>query len=542
MSTPEGELSPVLPRISDYPFHHARLKPEAEALVGGDTRLTWRDLAKTIERCARALLAAGVARGDRVAMLSTPRTDFVVVFMATARISAIWVGLNPRHRLEELSYVITDAAPKVLFAIPGFEGRDYAEDLTALTAPGSPVQRLVTFDDGLPGLSTGFDAFLAEGEAAGDEAYTAVVAAVTRDDPACIVYTSGSTGEPKGALLPHRGLVRSYGVQWARWRVDPLRVINNHPINHIGGLGDTNCYALIAGGTQVFTERFDAREFLAVTERERITLWGQVVTIFEMVTRLPDWENHDLSSLQFIWWGGAPAPASLIEIITGICPRNATFYGMTETCGSVTYVDPEASLEEKAVTIGRPIPEVDVRLGDAAGREVPRGEPGEIQVRGDFVMLGYLNRPEATAEVIDPDGWFHTGDLALQRADGNYEVVGRLKEMFKSGGYNIYPREIEVALETHPGVALAAVVPVPDDLYQEVGNAFVIANPDAGLDGPALDRWCRERLANYKVPKRFFVCDELPLVSVGKIDKVALRAVALAEAGVSSPEAGRSDD
>lgn len=532
--------TPILPRISDYPFLHARQKPDAEALVWEDVRLSWRDLAGRIERCARALLAAGVARGDRVAMLSTPRPEFVTVFMAATRIGAIWVGLNPRHRLDELSYVIGDAAPKVLFAIPSFEGRDYGGDLAALTAPGSPVQRLVTFGDALPGLSTGFDAFLAEGDAAHDDAYAAAVAAVSPDDAACIVYTSGSTGEPKGALLPHRGLVRSYGVQWARWRVDPLRVVNNHPINHIGGLGDTNCYALIAGGTQVFMERFDARVMLSVTERERITLWGQVVTIFEMVTRLPDWADYDLSSLQFIWWGGAPAPASLIEAISEICPRNATFYGMTETCGSVTYVDPDASLEEKAATIGRPIPEVAVRLADADGRAVARGEPGEIQVRGDLVMLGYFNRPAATAEVIDVDGWFHTGDLAVERADGNYRIVGRLKEMFKSGGYNIYPREIEVALETHPDVALAAVVPVPDDLYQEVGAAFVIANPGASLDGTVLDRWCRERLANYKVPKRFFVRDALPLVAVGKIDKVALRAAALTEAGVRPPEAGRS--
>ena len=225
--------------------------------------------------------------------------------------------------------------------------------------------------------------------------------------------------------------------------------------------------------------------------------------------------------MQLIIWSGSAAPRDLILQLREICPNLSSSYGLTESVGSVTYAVGTDDLDILADTIGFPCPAYEFRLASPEGVEVGVGEPGEIQVRGDFIMLGYWNRPEATSEAIDAEGWLHTGDLGVSRPDGAIRLIGRLKEMFKSGGYNVYPREIEIALESHPAVRLAAVIGVPDPVYSEVGHAFVVAD---GITEAELREHCRTRLANYKVPKRFTIRSDLPLLPIGKIDKRALRA------------------
>ncbi|MFQ5939625.1 MAG: class I adenylate-forming enzyme family protein [Alphaproteobacteria bacterium] len=517
---------PELERISDYPRHYAQLLPEREALVLGDWRLSYRAFADAVDRCAKALLASGVGKGDRVAMLSTPRPEYFIVFLATARIGGIWLGLNPRYRLDEYRYVVGDAKPKLLFAITAFEDRDYLPDLGALMDEYDHLERVVTLGHSVEGLSVGCDEFLAAADQIPEDTFAAVRDAVSAKDPALIVYTSGTTGKPKGAMLPHRGLVHCSRIQCEHWRTEPMRILNNLPINHIACVGDISSYSLVAGGTIVFMERFDPEGILALIARERLTAWGQVPTMFQLTVALPNFDDYDLSSLRAVVWGGAAAPRALILKLKKLGVGLYSSYGLTESVGSVTYTDEDASIDVLADTVGRPDPRYEVRIAGPDGKPVARGEPGEIQVRGDFITLGYVNRPEATAEAIDADGWLHTGDVAVEREDGNYKLAGRLKEVYKSGGYNVYPREIETIIESHPAVAMAAVIGVPDPIYGEVGHAFILNEPGAALSEPEIAAYCGERLANYKVPKEFVVRTELPMLTTGKIDKTALKAEA----------------
>lgn len=516
-----------LGRIADYPRYWAERAPEREAMVLGDSRLDYRDLAERVDALARALLASGVERGDRVATLSTPRPDALISFLATARIGGLWTGLNPRHRLDEYRFVVADAQPKVLLALPDFEGRDYLPDIRALAAEHRCIARVVTMGEAAPGLTTGFEAFLAEGGAVGQETLAAAAAAVGSDDPALLVYTSGSTGRPKGAMLSQWGLAHCSRNQSDHWWAEPLRVLNNMPISNAFCVGDLFCFTLVGGGTSVFMERFDPRLIPALIERERITLWGQVPTMFQLTLAEPGFARHDLSSLQLVFWAGARAPRELIQRLQRLAPKVSTNYGLTETVGGVTFADVGESLDVLAETVGRPDPHYELRVVGEGGRVLPDGETGEIQIRGPFLMRGYYNRPEESAAAIDSEGWLKSGDLGLRRPDGNYQIVGRLSERYKSGGYAIFPREIELVLEAHPAVAMAAVVGVPDPIFGEVGRAFILRRPGHRLSEAEIDAYCRERLANYKVPKSFAVRDRLPMLPVGKIDKPALKAEGL---------------
>ena len=513
-------------RITDYIGRWAAAAPEREAAVLGDVRITYAELERRVDRVARALLAAGVKRGDRVATLCTPHPDFYVTFLASSSIGAMWLGLNPKYTLEELKYVVDDAQPSVIFARTRIGNRDYRPDLVELCR-GSKRDLVAFGDEDLPARAEPFGMFEGRGALVSDEELAQARALVEPGDAAMLVYTSGTTGKPKGAMLPHRGLVKCSEVQSKIWTAEPLRILNNFPINHVGCVGDICCYALVSGGTIVFMEQFDPEKIPAVIERERITAFGQIPAMFAMIletVRPSDGQTvrPDLSSVQIIIWSGAAASRELILKLREITPRMSSSYGLTESVGSVTYVHDTGDLEILSDTIGWPHPAYEFRLASPDGTPVRVGEPGEIQVRGDFIMLGYLNRPAATGEAIDEEGWLHTGDLAVARPDGAIKLIGRLKEMFKSGGYNVYPREIEIALEAHPAVRLAAVIGVPDPLYVEVGHAFVVAD---GVTDDQLREHCRTRLANYKVPKRFTIAADLPLLPIGKIDKRALRAM-----------------
>ncbi len=312
-------------------------------------------------------------------------------------------------------------------------------------------------------------------------------------------------------------------VQNAIWPVTPQRCINNLPINHIGCIGDISCDTLVPGGTLFFQEQFDPGEMLALVPREKITFFGHVPTALQLIVSHPTFATTDFSSVQIIIWEGAAAPVDLIEALRAKCPEVANAYGLTETVGSVTFTFDADEMDVLADSVGWPVPDYQVRLASDDGQAVPAGTPGEVQVKGDFVTMGYWQRPEASRELFSADGWLKTGDLAVERPDGAIRLIGRLKEMYKSGGYNVYPREIELVLESHPDVAMAAVIGMPDPLYQEVGHAFVLPHPGRTVTTEALEGHCRDQLANYKVPKRFTIAAEFPMLPIGKIDKQALK-------------------
>jgi acyl-CoA synthetase (AMP-forming)/AMP-acid ligase II len=512
-------------RLHDCVRTWAALRPHADAAVEPGRRLSHAALRDTVDACAAAMIAAGVERGDRVATLAVPGVDFMVTFLATAAIGGVWVGLNPRYTAPELDAIIARIEPKLVFTAGVIGPRSYCDWAAALPAAIVVVDldgECVSTDRPVP-----FPGFLATGVTTAQAQLQRRYANTRPDDPCLIVFTSGSTGTPKGAMISHAALVGTSRVQLHTWPAEPLRVLDNLPINHIGCVGDLCCYALVGGGTVVFTPRFDPAASLAAIRDEQVTVWGQVPTMFQLTLDAPEFDPSMLASLQLVFWGGAHATPELVARLRGLAPRIATSYSQTETVGSVTFTRADADASRLAHTVGRAVPPYEVRVVDDEGRPLATGGEGEIQVRTPFGMNGYWRDPQATAAVMTADGWQRTGDVGALTKNGDLRLLGRVHDVFKSGGYNIHPPEIEAALSAHPAIVEASVVGVPDAVYGTVAVAFITCqgtSPSAEELRSAL----RERLANYKIPKRFIAVDELPRLPVGKIDKQALRALAVA--------------
>ena len=531
MNFPGEDVVPRLDRAYDLLTHWMTRRPGAPFDRLGGARRDYRQAADDVDRCARALIASGVRPGDRVAVLTTPRPEFMTVFLALSAVGGVWVGLNPGHTRAELAHVLDDSAPVLLMTLDRAGGRAYADDVRALAEASLSVREIIALTGGFDG-AVGFAEFLDRAEATGPEELDLRYRDVHPDEPALIIYTSGTTGRPKGALISHRAFAGGcYFQASAYYHPEPV-CLANLPVDHVAGVMDLGCIPLAMGGSLHYMEDFDPEGVLSAIESGGITMWGQIPTIFAYVTALPRWATADLSSLRFVGWGGAPMPVELVaELRRRTGARLGTVYGLTESCVAVAYNDEDAADATLAETIGRPDPRLDFRIVDESGAAVPDGVPGEVQLRNPCLMSGYLNLPDATAEAFTDDGFLRTGDVAVRRPDGNVALAGRLTEMFKSGGYNVYPREIEAVLETHPAVAGAAVVDVPDPVYAEVGAAYLETRPGVDIDIDNVIAYCRERLARYKVPKRFSVVDALPRLPVGKVDRAALRARARAAVG-----------
>ncbi len=531
MKTSAAGEAPLLTLISDYPAWYAERTPDAPAASLDGQVLTWAELAENVDALARAMIEAGINRGDRVAMLAPPSPDFLTVFLATASIGAIWVGLNPRYRHEELAYVVRDCSPSLIIGRRRVAERDYVKELEALAAESSADLVLIGEDELDARAHLPLGAYVAQGAAVTDEMLAERKASVTTRDPCLIVYTSGSTGKPKGAVLHHEGLILPALEQGETMRGEPLCMLNYLPINHIGCVGDISALVLVNGGKLAFMEQFDVEAGLSAMTAEGVTLWGTVPSVFEMTVAHPAFAQADLSAVRRVFWGGAAMPASTIKALMPVATCMGTNYGLTESCGPITAtgdmtVQGENDIAFATASVGLPTRHYEVRLRAENGALVQNpGVDGEIEARGPSLFLGYWNRPDATAEAFTKDGWFRTGDVGAWLEDGRLRITGRLKEMYKSGGYNVYPREIEMALEAHPAITEAAVVGIADPVWGEVGVAFVIAR--GTVDEAQLQAHCRHRLANYKIPKRFVIAPDLPRLPVGKADKMALRRLAL---------------
>lgn len=505
-------------RIHDLLDAHRRERPDAEAAVDGALRPSYLELSTRVDRLARGMIAAGVRPGDRIATLAPPSLDFWLTYLAATSIGAIWLGLNPRYQKPEYAYLLDDAAPALVFVRSPYDGRDYLGDM--LDIAGSRL-RFVAVGDPDPRASS-LDAFMAQGNRIADAELAARRAAVAPEDVAVIVYTSGTTGKPKGAMLSHRAIVAAALIN-RDWMGEGLEsTICAAPINHVGALNNVCMNVFAHGGRIIFHHRVDIAEISALTGRERPTYLVASPTTFVMFNQSSAGPEA-IGAYRLLVFGGGKTPEPLLKPVaaTGIAMFNV--YGQTETVGIVTATDAGASTGIMAETIGRPLPFCQLRIARADGTEAAVDEAGEIQVKGPLVMSGYFRREEATREAFTPDGWLRTGDLGTKRADGNFTFAGRLKEMYKSGGYNIYPVEIEQTLAEHPGVAVAAVLPVPHELYQEVGHAFIVPAEGAMLAEEDLKAFLRARLANYKVPKSFSFEAELPLLPSSKIDRQALK-------------------
>ncbi len=484
-----------------------------EALVDERARLTFAELAEQVERAAQALVASGIEPGDRVAIWAPNCTEWVVAALGISCAGGVIVPLNTRFKGAEARYVLDRADVKLLFTVTDFLDTNYEALLRA--EPALPELREIIDLRG-PAWSE----FLARADGA------ALPDSITGDDLCAILFTSGTTGRPKGAMLTHGATVRAYDA-WATVvglrSGDRYLVVN--PFFHSFGLNAGIVASLVKGATIIPHAVFDVDAVMTRAAAEHVSMLPGPPTVYQSILDHPRLGEFDMSSLRLAVTGAATVPVELVKrmraelgfetIVTG--------YGLTEATGIATMCRHDDDPETIATTSGRAIPDIEVRIVDDEGVEVPRGEPGEVVIRGYNVMRGFIHDPEATAEAIDADGWLHTGDVAVMDDRGYIRITDRTKDMFIVGGFNAYPAEIENMINEHPAVGQVAVVGVPDDRMGEVGYAYVIPRLNATITPDELRAWCREKMANYKVPRYFEIVDALPLNASGKVLKYELR-------------------
>ena len=489
----------------------ARLSPDRTAIVEaeGGGRHSYAEMDHRAAACARAwLYGLGLKRGDRVGILAGNRLEFLDAFFAAGKSGVILVPLGTRLTASELAVIARDCQLSALFY-----GDDHGDTIRELVQQAD-VGRLVALDEGAAAGGVTWQGILAS---VGDGEFVPNVC--QPEDPHCLLYTSGTTGKPKGVITPHRMVAWNAYNTAACWQLgeDDVSSIFT-PLYHAGGLGAFLTPIILAGGTIVLHREFDAAEVWRVIEDERCTVVLGVPTIWKMLADAPEFETVDLSHVRWFISGGAPMPRHLVEVFRkrGVVMRQG--YGLTEVGVNCFAMNNEEAWR-KAGSIGRPLMFTEARVMDADGKEAPADEVGELCFRGPHVSAGYWRNPQATAGSKDKQGWFHTGDMARCDAEGFFYIAGRAKDMFISGGVNVYPAEIENLLLQHTALSDAAVVGVPHATWGEVGVAFVVAAEGKDVAGNDLAEFLASRLARYKIPKEFRVLDELPRTAYGKVVK-----------------------
>jgi fatty-acyl-CoA synthase len=497
--------------------------PERDALVVGhqDVRWTYAEFAARVDRVACALVAIGLRPGDRMGIWAPNCAEWLLVQYASAKAGVILVNVNPAYRTSELEYVLNQSGCRVLIAARAFKSSDYVE-MVAEVAPRCPaLERTVFLDCG------DWQELLAAGEGE-----FSLPAGLQFDDPINIQYTSGTTGFPKGATLTHHNILNNGFFIGDTCRYTPEdRVCIPVPFYHCFGmvLGNLAC-TTHAACIVIPAPSFEARATLEAVQSERCTSLYGVPTMFIAELDLPEFDDFSLTSLRTGIMAGSPCPVEVMRnVIDRMHMAEVTIcYGMTETSPVSTQTSADDDLEHRTSTVGRVHPHVEIKIIDpASGACVEREVPGELLTRGYSVMLGYWNDPEQTAEAVDAAGWMHTGDLATMDRDGYVNIVGRSKDMIIRGGENVYPREIEEFLYTHPAIRDVQVVGVPDERYGEEIVAFVIAREPGTIDSEAVLEFCRGKIAHYKIPRHVIPVDEFPMTISGKIQKFKLREQAI---------------
>ena len=534
LSLAVGPSEPAVPKgtIGDWLDRAVELFGDRPALVlpWQDVRLSWSELAERVEALARGLDQLGIAAGDRVGICAPNCAEWVLTQLATARIGAILVSINPAYRTHELGHALRLAGVRAIVTASKFKTSDYLGMLAEI-APATAGNGRNLFDPALPdlrhvieigGMGEGgriaFDSLLIQGEAVG------LSSPLHEDQPINIQFTSGTTGAPKGATLSHRNLLHNAAAAAAGMQLGPDdKLCIPVPLYHCFGMVLGVLVCLTSGAAMVFPgQSFDAGTVLDCVDKERCTALHGVPTMFLAMLDHPEFDRFALSSLRTGIAAGAPCPpAMMLRMIDRMNLRDITIgYGMTETSPLSTQTRPGADLETRTDTVGQMLPHFEGRVIDAEGALVPLGTPGEYCTRGPGVMLGYWSQPDATAAAIR-DGWMHSGDLATIDGQGRVRIVGRIKDMIIRGGENIYPAEIEAFLLGHPNVADVAVFGIPDERFGERVCAWVRTN--GSLDPDALIEWCQGKIAHHKIPVAVRIVDAFPMTVTGKIQKFVMR-------------------
>ncbi|WP_308283480.1 FadD3 family acyl-CoA ligase [Pseudonocardia nigra] len=511
--------------------------PDVEAVVDGARRLTYAALDAEVTRFARAAVARGLQPGDRAAVWAPNSASWVVAALGILAAGGVLVPVNTRFKGEEARYALGKVRASLLVVHEGFLDAGYlamlrGDDLTPPTdrapVPGLPhLHTVVTVDDTGDPAALSFAQFLAGADAVPESEIDRRIAALRPHDVADILFTSGTTGYPKGAMVGHAANLR-VNTAWSDMvglrPGDRYLVVN--PFFHSFGYRAGLLACLIRRATIVPQAVFDVPAALEIIERERITVFPGAPTVYTSILEHPRFGEYDVSSVRLAVTGATVVPVPLLtRMRTELGFRDViTAYGLTETCGTATVCPPDTDEHRLSTSCGTAIPGTEVRVVSSTGTPVGPGETGEVVVRGDNVMLGYFEDPDATAAAIDPDGWLHTGDVGWMDDEGYLRITDRLKDMFTVGGFNVYPAEVERLLAEHPAVSEAAVIGVPDARLGEVGHAFVLPRPGAAPTEEDLVAHCRATMANFKVPRRVSIMDELPRTPSGKIQKFRLRA------------------
>ncbi|HJR24965.1 MAG TPA: FadD3 family acyl-CoA ligase [Acidimicrobiales bacterium] len=495
------------------------------AVVDGEVRLTYRELHDASRTFGAALVAAGVVPQDRVAIWVPNCAEWIVAALGLWQAGATLVPINTRFKGPEAAVLLQRSRARVLVTVTDFLDTDHLAMLESAGAALPDLETLVVAKGPAHGSSEGWDAFAARATDDGRAEVDRRAGAVADDDPSDLLFTSGTTGTPKGVVMTH-GRTERVATDWVAMTGlragDRYLMVN--PYFHMFGLKAGILASVAAGATMLPEPVFDAGRALARVAAEGVTVLPGAPTLYQSILDHPDRDGHDLSSLRVAVTGAADIPVRLIERIRAELPFSVvvTGYGLTEA-GTASATSPDDDPETVATTVGRARPGFELRIVDG-DRDVPIGEPGEVVLRGPSVMAGYLDDPEATAEVLSPDGWLRTGDLGVLDDQGNLRIVGRSKDMFIVGGFNAYPAEIEDALLGHPEVQQVAVIGIPDERLGEVGMAFVVtSSTDPGV-GDTILAWAKDQMANYKVPRRIELVAELPVNATGKVVKDELRA------------------
>jgi fatty-acyl-CoA synthase len=522
--------------------------PKREALVYSDAGLRW-----TFERLndearfvARGLMATGITRGDRVALWATNVPEWIILQFALAKIGAVLVTVNTSLKAAEVDYLLRQNQTSTLITIGGFRGVDYVEELRRIgaVAPESirrerfpALQQVIFIGDPAPSEVTPYSRVRAAADQTPEAALDDAERAVGVDDVINMQYTSGTTGFPKGVMLTSRNIVNN-----AYWLAEGLgftpddRLCLCVPLFH--------CFGCVIGVLGAYThaacicaiESFDPRKVLETVDRERCTALYGVPTMFLAELEDPEFDRFDLTSLRTGVMAGALCPEPLMRKVIDRMhlPELTIAYGLTETSPGLTQTPRDATLDERTQTVGKVMPEIEVRIVDpTSGEDVTPGERGELWARGYVVMKGYYNLPEQTAAAITPDGWLRTGDQASIDAAGNVRITGRIKDLIIRGGENIAPKEVEDVLRQHPAIADVSVYAVSSEFFGEEVAAAIRPQPGASIDAPDIMRFCDERLARFKVPRFIRVVDGFPLTASGKIQKFRLRELHEAELSAS---------
>ncbi len=502
---------------------------DAEAIVDGNLRISYAQLGQEIVRSTRAAMGSGIGPGDRVAIWAPNGHRWIIAALGVLGAGGVLVPLSTRLKGGEAAYVLGKAGARTLFTDNGFLGNDYPAMLRGwLGQAGAVLPELceLVVLDGEAGSDTSWARYLAVGEQVSDGAARDRIRQVAGDDLSDILFTSGTTGFPKGAMSTHAQVLRLYET-WSPIvglrEGDRYLIVN--PFFHSFGYKAGWLAAIMQGATVVPMAVFDVARLAELVQRERITFLPGPPTLLQELLQFRDRGRYDLSSLRTTVTGASDVPVELIRRLRSEMTFGTiiTGYGLTETNGPAAICRADDDPDTIANFSGRAIPGTELTIIGPDGWEQPRGEPGEIVVRGYNVMAGYLDDREGTAAAVDADGWLHTGDVGLMDNRGYLKVTGRIKDMYSVGGCNAYPAEIENLLLGNENVAQVAVVGVPDERLGEVGMAFVVSRADAALAPEELIGWARHRMANYKVPRYVEVCAELPVNAVGKVAKDELR-------------------